>query len=79
MNDHPQPKMTGADLKLHHEAIKREVMRVLDDVKLRQWAVDKVVELMSSTSISDVGIKETTQYFYNFVTNAKETDSAKSS
>lgn len=64
-----QPKMTGAQLQMHHAEIKREVMRLVDDVKLRQWCVEQVAKVCCT----DLQIiKEVTEYWYNFATNKGE-------
>lgn len=65
-----QPKISGAELKLQHETIRREVLRQVDDMRLRQWAVEQAVKACPA----DIEvIKEITEYWYNF---AKEKPNA---
>lgn len=72
MSDQSQQKMSGADLKQHHEAIKREVLRVLDDVKLRQWAVEQATKCVPVENFEEI-----VKFIYNFSINAQENTDAK--
>lgn len=56
---------TGADIQAQAAAVKREVMRVVDDIQLRKWAAEKALAWNSATLD---GAKELTQYIYDFVT-----------
>lgn len=55
-------KMSGAQLHEKSAAIKREVMRILDDTKLRQWAVEQAVKSVPNDIVA------LTNFFYNFAT-----------
>lgn len=56
-------KMTGAQLLERNQQIKHEVLRIVDDIALRKWAVEQAVKLPVSET------KDMTQFFYDFITN----------
>lgn len=83
--DKPETKLSGAQLHEQSSAIKREVVRILDDTKLRQFAVEQAVKVAGvpiyptevegaekTENGQDLSVeiaKTLTQYFYDFITN----------
>lgn len=72
-----QKPMTGAHLQEFQSLVRAEVMRVLDDIKIRQWAVEQTTKLSSSV-VGQFDVKKMAEFFYNFATN-KENDDDKTS
>lgn len=56
---------TGAQIKTHCEEIKRIVKSVADEMKIRQWAVEKATQCGFNTYEI---VERMTNFFYDFVT-----------